>query len=96
MNVRGVAIRTFALKGIFNACEVAADYESIMRDSGVQSTGKSINIAPGKSTKITLSLTGLASGTSDFLIFQIDPNNTFSDINLANNVVVTPSVVTFG
>lgn len=59
------------------------------------STGKSINIAPGKSVSIRLSLTALASGTSDFLISRIDPNNTFSDINLANNIVVSPSAVTF-
>lgn len=59
------------------------------------STGKSINVAPGKSVTISLSLTALASGTSDFLIFQIDPNNTFNDINPANNVLVSPTVVTF-
>ena len=36
-----------------------------------------------------------ASGTSEFLIFVVDPNNQFSDIDLANNVVTTPAAVTF-
>lgn len=54
---------------------------------------KKINIKPGKSITIPLSLTAPASGTSAFLVFQLDPNNTFADINLANNIVVSASPV---
>jgi hypothetical protein len=56
---------------------------------------KSINIGPGKSTTIALSLLAPAAAASDFLIFQIDPDNKFNDVNLANNIVVSPSAVTF-
>jgi hypothetical protein len=55
---------------------------------------KSINAKPFKPITIPLILTAPASGTSDFLIFQIDPNNQFRDINLTNNIVVSPSKLT--
>jgi hypothetical protein len=59
------------------------------------STDKSINLGPGKSITIPVSLLAPASGTSDFLIFRIDPNNKFGDINLANKIIASPSTVTF-
>jgi peptidyl-prolyl cis-trans isomerase A (cyclophilin A) len=49
---------------------------------------RKINLAANRSLVIPLPLVAPASGT-DYLIFVIDPNNTFSDVNLSNNLVVS-------
>ncbi len=54
---------------------------------------KKINLKPGKSLSIPLSLLIPNAGTF-FLIFDIDPGNTFSDFNLANNAVVSSTPIT--
>ena len=54
---------------------------------------RNINLGANRSVIEPLSLTAPAAG-SDFLIFVIDPNNTFSDVNLANNLVVSPLALT--
>lgn len=58
----------------------------------VASLPKTINIKPGKSITVPVKVTASSAGTA-FLIAQIDPANTFADVNLANNLVVSPAVV---
>ncbi|HSZ54117.1 MAG TPA: fibronectin type III domain-containing protein [Tepidisphaeraceae bacterium] len=49
-------------------------------------TSKPINLRPGKSTKITLSfVASSAIPTNSYLIAQLDPVNTFGDVDTANN-----------
>ena len=50
---------------------------------------KKINLKPGKTLNVALSLLAPATGSPFFLVFKLDPENAFQDINLANNVVVS-------
>jgi hypothetical protein len=56
---------------------------------------KKLNIKNGKSESLPLSLTAPAGGTSDFLIFVVDPGNTLKETTPANDTIVSPSKVTF-
>jgi hypothetical protein len=53
---------------------------------------KPINLKPHGSTKITETVT-LPAGTY-FLLIQLDPNNKFHEVNLANNLLVTGNEIT--
>lgn len=59
----------------------------------VASAPRKINIKPGKSVRITLNNLNLPAG-SDYLVANIDPNNFFRDINLANNTFATQTPIT--
>lgn len=54
---------------------------------------RNINLGAKRSVIEPLLLTAPAAG-SDFLIFVVDPNNTFSDVNLSNNLIVSPLALT--
>jgi len=56
---------------------------------------KKLNIKNGKSQSLPLSLTAPASGTSAYLIFVVDPNDTLKEVTPANDTLVSPSKVTF-
>jgi cyclophilin family peptidyl-prolyl cis-trans isomerase len=68
---------------------VATSADGIPGDStALTSITKKINVPAGKSVLIPLSLVApAAAGTSVFLLFDIDPNNTLGDIDLSNNLV---------
>ncbi|HEY1684539.1 MAG TPA: VCBS repeat-containing protein [Tepidisphaeraceae bacterium] len=53
-----------------------------------------INVEPGASKKIGGTVT-LPAGTY-FLVIQLDPDNAFNDVNLANNVFATTAAITVG
>ncbi|HET6251032.1 MAG TPA: Ig-like domain repeat protein, partial [Tepidisphaeraceae bacterium] len=54
---------------------------------------KTINIKPGKSTRIELTGIVLSSTAgSQFLIVKVDPNDVFGDVNLVNNVISSTPV----
>lgn len=60
----------------------------------IASPAKKINLKNGKTQKLSLPVT-LPAGTY-FLVIQLDPNNTFNDVNLANNVFATSAVIAVG
>lgn len=56
---------------------------------------KNVKILPRKSTAFKIKGVIAPAGTSDYLIVQIDPSNTFNDSDLANNTVVSITTVAF-
>ena len=61
------------------------------------STSKPINLRPGKSTRITLSfVASSAIPTNSHLVAQLDPANTFGDVNIANNTFASSQRIAIG
>jgi hypothetical protein len=76
--------------------EVFASPDDLLSDATQLPTPpKRLNIKNGRSQSVPLSLTALASGASDFLIFVVDPNNTLKEVTPANDTIFSPSKVTF-
>jgi uncharacterized repeat protein (TIGR03803 family) len=88
-NGNTAAVGTLAVEVETSPDGLAGDATPIVTDN------KGINIKPGKSVTIPAGFVAPASGTSSFLIFVIDPANQFSDIDLTNNLVVSPTAVAF-
>jgi len=59
------------------------------------SVAKKLDVKPGKPAAISLSLIAPANGTSDYLIFVVDPDNTLKEVTPANDTLVSPSKVAF-
>jgi fibronectin type 3 domain-containing protein len=61
----------------------------------VLAANRKINLRPGKPVKITLNfIAGAAIPTNSYLIGQLDPANTFGDVNTANDTFVTSQRIT--
>jgi hypothetical protein len=76
--------------------EVFTSPDGLQTDETLLATlPKKLNVKNGKSQSVPLSLTAPASGTSDFLIFEVDPSNTLKETTPANDIVVSSSKVTF-
>ena len=75
------------------ALNVDSSPDGQLADATVITTpSKKINIKPGKSTRITVTIT-LPAGTY-FVIVQLDPADAFHDVNLANNTFATSARLT--
>jgi hypothetical protein len=76
--------------------EVFTSPDGLQADATLLATiPRKLNIKNGKSQSVPLSLTAPASGTSAFLIFEVDPSATLKETTPANDTVVSPSAVTF-
>jgi len=76
--------------------EVFASPDGLLSDATQLPTPpKKLNVKNGKSENVSLSLTAPASGTSDFLIFVVDPNDLLKEVTPANDTIFSLSKVTF-
>ena len=63
-------------------------------DANLAPAGKHpINLQPGRSVRIAINGLSVAAAGNYFLIAQLDPNNAFGDVNVANNTFVSTSEV---
>jgi uncharacterized membrane protein len=69
-------------QGLLGATEITA------------SPAKPVHIKPGKSLKLSISFPAGASGSSFFLVAQIDPNDVFHDVSSGNRMIASSAKIT--
>lgn len=71
--------------------------QTVGSDIDLGSTSKNVNLAPGKTVKVTYSFTPStpSSVTPAYLLVRLDPNNTTSDPNTADNYLFSSAQIPF-